>query len=643
MVCLIYAYQLQLHGLISSPREETPFSNSARKDSLILRHWRRKGDTANIAGLPATPADSNAASEMDQDDKATNATGDSHFAKYNVRVERPRYTHEQYLTHLESEDWTEDETDYLMNLVTDFDLRWILVGDRYDYQPTAQTQGLADSTAITPPVKLRTMEDLKARYYTVAAKAMVLHNPLSSMSSFEFDSYEKMTKFDPARETQRKRYAEQLMQRTDEEKYEEEMLLKELSRIVSNQEKLFNERKALYERLEAPPTTSRDAYSTTMYQSSQGLTQLMQNLLTQNKNKELEKKDKRRSTMGAGDVSDIQNSDRNQRHSLGGSQDKRYPPQTGSNHRQISRADREKYGITYPQERLTGGVQFRHERVTKAGQAKSGAQTTKIGQALSELNVPSRLLMPTVKVVAEYERLIEGIKTLLEVRKVSEKVDGEIRVWQAQKEQREKRERGEEIGEEEMNDVQAKVEDADAQGEDDSADEAERQSHEAKESDDDGESEFPSSNKKDEQERSEIESEGVLGGERGPELDADDAEEDDDEQDEDEDEEAEEEDDKDQSAESENASEEASEKGDSDVDMDDNSNIVAEDQQAEDEAVGPEDDDDDEGSEQEDDVDKAGTSTRASAVSVPASRSMRKRSASVVSAVSNKSSKRQRK
>ena len=398
--------------------------------------------------MPVTPADSNAASEMEQDDKATPAVPDSYWAKYNVKVERPQYTDEQYETHLKSEDWSKEETDYLINLATEFDLRWIVISDRYEYKPSETPNTDEDSMAVTVQAKPRTQEEMKARYYDVAAKAMVLHNPLSSMSSTEFDAHEKMTKYDPIRETQRKRYAEQLMHRTKEEKDEEEFLLRELSRIVSNQEKLAQERKALYDRLEAAPSSARaDSYSTTMYQTSQGLTQLMQNLLTQNKNKELEKKEKRRSLLEGGESagpSSFHPMDRSQRQSLSSApHGQRLSDATGR--RPLTQQEQKKYGVSHPNERLTGGIQFRHERITKAGQAKSGVQTSRIGAALTELKIPPRLVMPTAKVVTEYERLIESIKHLLEVRKVSEKVEGEIKVLVAQKEQAEAKDRGEEI------------------------------------------------------------------------------------------------------------------------------------------------------------------------------------------------------
>lgn len=588
------------------PWEETPFGNSARKDGLILRHWRRKGDVSNAAALPVTPADSNAASEMEQDEKAAPTLSDSHWAKFNVKVDRPQYTVEQYETHLKNDDWSKEETDYLVDLATDFDLRWIVIADRYEYQPKEQPKENEDSMAVTPQAKPRTQEDMKARYYDVAAKTMVLHNPLSSMSSSEFDAHEKMTKYDPNQEKKRKMYAEQLMNRTDEEKYEEEMLLKELSRIVLNQEKLFNERKALYDRLGTPPGLPQ-THSTAMYQSSAGLTQLMHNLFTQNKNKELEKKEKRRSAMGAegdypGGPSGL---DRSQRHSIGGGLDKRYSFGQGGP-RQLSAREEQKYGVSHPNERLTGGVQFRHERITKAGQAKSGVQTSRIGAALTELKIPQRLTMPTAKVVTEYERLIESIKTLLEVRKLSEKLDGEIKVWQAQKEQQEAKDRGEEVKEEEPSQA---VENEEEEEEDTKEidEQAERRMKAEVEDDDEDEDEENAEEKEEEKEDSDEEAspkESNKDDEEDAEVDENFAGDQDEEEEED----------------------------DEDEEMPEEAEAEAEDDNNEDE------DDANANEENEDD----GASSPASPVPTIRSEGLRKRSASVISHVSNKSSKRQR-
>ncbi|KAL8929379.1 MAG: hypothetical protein Q9172_000552 [Xanthocarpia lactea] len=409
----------------------TPFGNNARKDGLILRHWNWRDDL-NTNVFPTTPADSNAASE-EQDDRVPKPASDYKYAKYNVRVERPVYSDEQYDAKLKSEHWTKDETDYLVDLAYEFDLRWIIIADRYDYQPPQPTQH-ENSTAITIPPKHRTMEDMKARYYQVAATAMALVNPLTSMSESEFAIHEKMTKFDPALETKRKQFAEGMLSRSRDDIQEEEILLTELKRIVKNEERFMQERQELYARLETAPSTT----TTTVNRSSEGLSQLLKNLWEAEKNK------RKRILGGDGSSTPANGSsgqnaggpgDRGQRHSLGGA-DKRSSLSGSQGQQQLSTRDEVKYGVTH-HERLSAGVQFRHEKILKLSQAKSNAQSTKINAALTELGIPARIYMPTAKTTNEYERLIQNINILLDVRKLSEKVDTEIKVIQAQREPKE--------------------------------------------------------------------------------------------------------------------------------------------------------------------------------------------------------------
>ncbi|KAL8645847.1 MAG: hypothetical protein Q9226_007113 [Calogaya cf. arnoldii] len=406
----------------------TPFGNSARTDGLVLRHWNWRDDV-NTNVFPTTPADSNAASE-EQDDRVPKPTSDYKYAKYNVRIDRPVYSDEQYDAQLRSEDWTKDETDYLTDIAHEFDLRWVIIADRYHYQPL-QTMQQGNAMAITTFPKHRTMEDMKARYYQVAAIAMALINPLTSMSESEFAIHEKMTKFDPALETKRKQFAESLLSRSREEVQEEEILLTELKRIVKNEERFMQDRQELYARLETAPSTT----STTVNRSSEGLTQLLKTLCEAEKNK------RKRILGGDTPANGLsgQNaggpSDRGQRQSLGGT-DKRSSLSGSQGQRQLSMRDQLRYGVTH-HERLSAGVQFRHEKILKLSQAKSNAQSTKINAALTELGIPARIYMPTAKTTNEYERLIQSINILLDVRKISEKVDTEIKVIQAQREPKE--------------------------------------------------------------------------------------------------------------------------------------------------------------------------------------------------------------
>lgn len=412
----------------------TAFPNQARSDGLMLKHWRKKKDV-NAATFPATPAESNAASEMEQDERIVKTEPDYHYAKFNVKLPRPEYTDDEYETHFKSEDWDKSETDYLLDIAIEYDLRWIVIADRYEYTPSDQKPADESSVAVTTQAKTRTVEDMKARYYNVAAKTMALRHPMSSMSNAEFEVHEKMTKFDPKLEATRKKLAETLLSRSLDEVKEEENLLAELKRMVSRDESFFQERKELYARLEVPYNSSS---SSTPYSSTE-IHQVLSNLLNQDKMK------KRRTLMESGStpVSGQQPlADRNQRQPMSGPADKRGSLSGPSSHRQLTPQLEQKFGVTH-HERLTAGVLFRHEKVLKLNQAKSNALTAKITAALTELSIPGRLVMPTAKVVSEYERLIQSIYKLLDIRRVSEKLDSEIKVVKAQKELNGGRERGE--------------------------------------------------------------------------------------------------------------------------------------------------------------------------------------------------------
>ncbi|KAF3776797.1 SWR1-complex protein 4 [Nymphaea thermarum] len=109
-----------------------PFTSSARKDNLQLFHWVK---VAN--GVPPT--------------------GDYAFAKYNKHVDIIKYTDEEYEKYLTDPDWTKEETDQLFDLCDQFDLRFIVVADRF---PTS-----------------RSVEELKSRYYAVSRALVIAKAP----------------------------------------------------------------------------------------------------------------------------------------------------------------------------------------------------------------------------------------------------------------------------------------------------------------------------------------------------------------------------------------------------------------------------------------------------------------------------------
>lgn len=63
------------------------------------------------------------------------------------------YTDSIYQQHLQTEGWTKEETDHLIDLALRFDLRFIIMADRYDAEKYSK----------------RSVEDLKDRYYKICA------------------------------------------------------------------------------------------------------------------------------------------------------------------------------------------------------------------------------------------------------------------------------------------------------------------------------------------------------------------------------------------------------------------------------------------------------------------------------------------
>ncbi|ETI21902.1 hypothetical protein G647_05972 [Cladophialophora carrionii CBS 160.54] len=439
--------------------DERPFQHGGRTDGLVLRHWKRSIPGSN-GRAPAVTTES---ADVEMADGAKTAPVAQELAfeeeypshKWNVKVEVPSYTDEQYDRMLKTDDWTRQETDYLMELCRDYDLRWIIIADRYTPEEIpssapAPTSVESNGTEVAmkqhyPP---RTVESLKQRYYSIAAKMMEQVTPASTMTAAEFQLWEKMRSFDAKTETMRKAMAEKLFERTKDEADEERILLEELHRITKNEDDFIKMRRDLYARLEPVAPLRRsgngEEQSTAMYQTSGGLSMLLQSLLA--KEKRL-----KRPTMpdgGQGSTSATptdaraekgrQSSHYSRRDTLdtqatNDEPQKKSSTSQASNVRILAPADAARFGVSHPQERLTSGVQFRHEKINRLTMAKSQTQTTKIQAALTELGIPPRLLMPTERVCREFERLVGEINILLDCRKVAEKVASEVKILEEQR------------------------------------------------------------------------------------------------------------------------------------------------------------------------------------------------------------------
>ncbi|KAI1821389.1 hypothetical protein F4861DRAFT_519145 [Xylaria intraflava] len=441
------------------------FFNSARHDqSLLLRHWRKEtDDQSRAASQPQLDGETPRENEVAVGN-GVNEIEDSGFAKYSVQVDVPQYSEDQYNSNLINDDWTKDETDYLFDLARSFDLRWPLIWDRYEYKPSGHVKqedadGTVPNTVMISAPKPRTMEDLKKRYYEVAAKMMAVQKPVQYMTQAEFSLHEIMANFNPVTEMQRKKFAQDALSRSPDEAREEEQLLIEVRRIVARQQKLNQDRQELYRRLDFPPTEQ----DITSFKSSAGLSTLLQSLATADKTR------KRRpivdvngaNTPGATQPAAHSNSTPvsesrresiaasvgGHRDSIGGGERPERPTKKGSQQQQqqqerkkLTEQEEQIYGVSQ-HDRLPSGPTFRYERINKILTTKSNAQHQRITNTLAELDIPSRLNMPTSAVVDEMEKLLSSIGVLLEVRKLNDKIDMELRLEQVKKAERKKSQR----------------------------------------------------------------------------------------------------------------------------------------------------------------------------------------------------------
>jgi DNA methyltransferase 1-associated protein 1 len=285
-----------------------------------------------------------------------------------------------------------------------------------------------------------------------------------------------MTNFDPKEERRRKEFAINTMARSKDEAREEESLLLEIKRILARTERFNEERRELYQRLDYPHTDQ----DISIYKSSQGLQTLLQTLMNVDKSK-------KRKSLAEGAVGPTPTSagfavgqaahpssdgPGNRRESIAASATGHLrrdslvsaTPATPAEATPTSAADKKKkggaaqferrklteheetiYGVSH-HDRLTSGPTFRYEKINKLYSHKSGQQQLRITNLLTELDVPSRLIMPTAAVTSQFELLWAAVTTLVDLRKVSDKIDAEIKLEEAKKAERD-RARGIEPGE----------------------------------------------------------------------------------------------------------------------------------------------------------------------------------------------------
>jgi len=207
------------------------FTNGARKDGMLFEHWGKVGETHD----------------------------EYPFAKFNKRVQMVTYSNEEYEEHLlgvqpppsrtavdsgsgegagsDSNSWTREETDMLLNFCEEFDLRFVVIHDRW---PVDEVTGKTK----------RSIEELKDRYYSLAKKLIEVR-PRTRPTQPATGALQKHCQaivanpFDVEYEVERKRQLETQYRRSKAELREEEETVREARRIEANRKRILKEKQRM--------------------------------------------------------------------------------------------------------------------------------------------------------------------------------------------------------------------------------------------------------------------------------------------------------------------------------------------------------------------------------------------------------------
>src|SRR5690606_10736586 len=93
----------------------------------------------------------------------------------------------------------------------------------------------------------------------------------------------------------------------------------------------------------------------------------------------------------------------------------------------LSEAEQTTYGVSYPIEKQASGVFLRSSKI---GNIK-GSNQPKVQAALHELAIPARLTMYTAKTCAKMDELNQTVSTVIDARKLVDRLEQELRVEKA--------------------------------------------------------------------------------------------------------------------------------------------------------------------------------------------------------------------
>jgi DNA methyltransferase 1-associated protein 1 len=130
------------------------------------------------------------------------------FEQFNFQLGLPCYTREEYQAFLNDEDWSFEETAYLLSLCNKYELCFFAIADAYCFSSDNAT------TTETAQPKKRTIEDIKERYFYVHGRIQKLKG--SSLANAQEQQHLSFA-YNKREELERKRELQILYSRTEEQ------------------------------------------------------------------------------------------------------------------------------------------------------------------------------------------------------------------------------------------------------------------------------------------------------------------------------------------------------------------------------------------------------------------------------------------
>jgi len=357
-----------------------PFTNPARKDGLVLYHWQKE-------------------SEINEPYP---------YAKLNKKVEVIKYNEEEYNNLIAKVDsnWTKEDTDFLFDLCERFDLRFIIVTDRFN---------------ISRPNNKRSIEEIKARYYSIGKillenRGDINHPIVKHPYNLEY-------------EIRRKANMEKMFVRTqDSEKLEKQLLdnIKMLDNRIKKEEKELKSLKKLQKiqekKLSMPENSSniilklpiQPALPDTSLKIPENPSILPENMPSAEKMEDV-KNEKTEQVLKSITSKEICENEKIENEDEKSMKSKENDENSDSENEKKLRGGRKDRG---------SGVYLRSE-MFKTPLPMPEKTKKKLAQILKELNVPENL-MPTLEIIKAYDNLRVEIIGLLNLEKIIKQKEKEI-------------------------------------------------------------------------------------------------------------------------------------------------------------------------------------------------------------------------